>query len=296
MDLEILKKFYITVEEGSISAAAKRLNTSQSALSRAMNLFEYRLKTDLLIRDHRGIELTAKGEELFEYAKKMVHENELFVKGFLEDNNKIAGDLRVVAFAYVAIEWFIPIVDEFLELYPDINIKIHVDADNVNPINFDVGIGSFISNQPHLIQKELFPSQTYLFASSKYLEKYGVPQTPQELDQHRLITYKGQDSYSATRSINLLLNIGNAALSPPRKPYLEVDSLAGMINAVLKGYGIAELPNYPAILALDLEIILPTIKGPNIPLYYIFQENRKNSKKIQGLYKYLMEKIRDQKK
>ena len=63
----------------------------------------------------------------------------------------------------------------------------------------------------------------------------------------------------------------------------------GMINATLKGYGIAELPNYSKIMELDLERVLPDIQGDNIPLYFIYQENRKTSKKIQALYNYIME-------
>lgn len=290
MDLELLKKFYITVVEGSISAAAKRLNTSQSALSRAMNVFEYRLKTDLLIRDHRGIELTAKGEELFEYAKKMVRENEVFVKNFLEDNNKIAGDLSVVAFPYLGSEWLIPRVKDFLALYPEINLRIHLEPDNVIPFNYDVGVGGFIPNQPHLVQKELFPDRSQFFASKEYLKKYGIPQTPEELDNHRLITYKEQFSFVSYRSINLLFNVGNIPLMPPRKPYFVVDSLAGMINAVLQGYGIAELPTFSAIHYPELQLVLPEIKGKNLPIYFLYQENRKNSKKIQVLYNYLWEK------
>jgi len=227
---------------------------------------------------------------LFEHAKKIILENEIFLKSFLEDNNKIAGDLNIVAFPYIATEWFLPLINDFLELYPDINIKTHIDAENVNPINFDIGIGSFIPNQPHLIQRELFPVYNQFFASPKYLEKYGIPQTPKDLDNHRLITYKDKATDSSSRSINLLFNIGNPPSSSPRKPYLVVDSLAGMINAALQGYGIAELPNYSIILSLGLKIVLPKIKGKNIPLFYIYQKNRSHSKKIKLLYQYLWEK------
>jgi len=160
----------------------------------------------------------------------------------------------------------------------------------VNPFNFDVGIGGFIPNQPHLIQKELFPDYNQFFASEDYLKKYGMPQIPGDLDQHRLITYKGQNSYTSYRSINLLLNIGNASLKSPRKPYFEVDALSGMINAVLQGYGIAELPLFAAMHYPELRLVLPEIKGQNLPIYYIMQSNRKNSKKIQAFYRYLFEK------
>ena len=71
MDLELLKKFAIVVEEGSLTGAAEKLHTSQPAISRAMTLFEYRLKLTLLIRHRRGVELTADGERLYDFAKKI---------------------------------------------------------------------------------------------------------------------------------------------------------------------------------------------------------------------------------
>lgn len=290
MDLELLKKFYFVAEEGSISSAAKRLNTTQSSLSRSMAFFEYRLKTQLLIRTRRGIELTSQGETLYAYAKKVMRENELFVKSFLEDENKMAGDLRIVAFPYLGAEWLVPTVKDFLELYPEINLHIHIDPDDVNPVNFDVGIGSFIPDQPHLVQKELFPDYNQFFASKEYLEKFGTPQTAEDLDAHRLITYKPHETYSLHRSINLLFNVGRAPSISPRKPYFTVDSLSGMLNATLQGYGIAELPVFCALHNPELKVVLPEIKGRNLPLYYIFQEARKNSKKINMLYKYLVEK------
>lgn len=219
-----------------------------------------------------------------------MQENELFIKSFLEDESKMAGDLRIVAFPYLGAEWLIPAVKEFLELYPDINIHIHIDPDDVNPFNYDVGIGSFIPNQPHLIQKELFPDYNQFFASEEYLAKYGIPQIAEDLDNHRLITYKPQESHSPHRSINLLFTIGRKLTSPPREPYFTVDSLSGMLNAVLQGYGIAELPVLSTHHNPELKLILPKIKGRNLPTYYLFQETRKHSKKIQMLYKYLLGK------
>lgn len=294
MDLELLKKFAVVAEEGSLTAAAKRLNTSQSALSRAMDLFEYRLKTDLFVRHPRGVDLTTQGERLFEHAKKIILENEIFLKSFLEDENKISGDLNIVAFPYLGAEWLIPNLEGFLELYPEINIRIHLDPENVNPINFDVGIGSFIPNQPQLTQKELFPDYNQFFATEKYLNKYGIPLIPEDLDSHRLITYKDQETYTSHRSINLLFNTGKTPYSAPRKPYFVVDSLSGMLNAALQGYGIAELPTLSVTSHPELKIVLPKIKGKNLPVYFIFQTNRKNSKKIKTLYQYLVKKSEEE--
>lgn len=288
-DLELLKKFYVVAKMGTVTKAAKILNMSQSSLSRSIDLFEHNMKGKVFIRSKTGMILNAQGERIFAHADKYIPLHEAFFKGFFENENQISGEINIVAYPYIAADWLVDVLDNFKKDYPEVVIKIHVDPDNVNPINYDIGIGTYIPNQPHLIQKEIFPTHTYFFASPKYLEEYGRPLKPDDLMHHNLIIYGGQDSYSSNRSINLLLNIGCQAFTPPRKSSFEINSLTGMINAALKGYGIAELPNYSKIMGLDLERVLPDIQGDNIPLYFIYQENRKNSKKIQALYNYIME-------
>jgi DNA-binding transcriptional LysR family regulator len=79
-----------------------------------------------------------------------------------------------------------------------------------------------------------------------------------------------------------------SAWEPPRKSSIEIDSLQGMINSALAGYGITELPNYSVVLNSELKMVLPEIYGEDIIIYYIFMNNRKNSKKISKLYEFLI--------
>lgn len=292
MDLALLRKFYIVALEGNITNASKSLNMTQSSLSRAIHQFEHQMKAKLFIRTKNGVELTAQGERIFHHASIHIPEHDLFCKHFFENENQVEGDLNIIAYPYIGANLLPYLLQDFLELYPSITIKIHIDSDNINPINHDVAIGTFLPNLPNLIQKEIIPVHTYFFASKKYLNDYGTPSTPEDLNKHRLITYKDRYSYATNRSINLLLHIGNPPQNPPRKPYFEVDALNGMVNAALLGYGIAELPNYPTILTLDLERVLPDITGENIPLCIMYQKNRKNSKKIQVLTDYLTERLK----
>jgi DNA-binding transcriptional LysR family regulator len=156
-----------------------------------------------------------------------------------------------------------------------------------------VAIGSFIPNQSHLIQKKLFDVHTQFFASRDYLLKYGIPHRPEDLDHHRLITYRQASYYSSFRSTSLLINVGRSS-QYPRQSHFQVDSLHGMISATLNGYGISELPDFPSILNSGLQLVLPQIKGENIPLHYIFHKNRKNSQKIKVLYDFLMNELNSQ--
>jgi len=108
IDLNTLIQFYVVAEEKSFTKAARRLNTSQPSLSNKINDFEDRIKKRLFDRSHAGVSLTAQGEILFEYAKKIYNLNNVFSKSFLEDHTKIEGEISIVAFPYIGNTWLIP--------------------------------------------------------------------------------------------------------------------------------------------------------------------------------------------
>ena len=290
MDLELLKKFAIVAEEGSLTSAAKRLNSTQSALSRAMSLFEYRLKTNVFIRHSRGIELTTQGERLHAFAKKMIHEAEVFEKSFHEKIDEVEGDLVIMTTPHLGSEWLLPRLKKFSDDYPKIRIKLgfrqHKD---IVAEEADVVICSAILQAPHLVQEYLFSANIALFASKEYLEKYGIPQTVDDLDHHQLITYGG-NVYNPYGNNSWILNLGKKLNESPRKSFLEVDSLQGLIKSALLGMGIVEIPNDPSVLNFsELIRVLPRKRGPQLKIYYVFSQKRENSKKIKLLFNYLKE-------
>ena len=96
MDLSKLRLFYIVAQEGNLTRAASRLNISQPALSKALADFEDRLNVKVFYRVRHGMELTPQGERLYVYAKKVIQENEAFVRQFYDDQEIIEGDLKII--------------------------------------------------------------------------------------------------------------------------------------------------------------------------------------------------------
>lgn len=288
MDLELLKKFYIVAEERNITRAAKRLNTSHSALSRAMVLFEHYLKSDLLIRNRRGIELTSQAERLYIFAKQMVQEAESFEKYFHEKVDEVEGELKIMTSPHLGAEWLLPKLKKFTEDHPKVRIKLILRHNkDIVAAEADVVINSATPRSANLIHNHLFTSNIALFASKEYLEKFGTPQTVEELDCHRLITYGGNIYNPYGRNDSWVLNLGKQEGEPSRESFLEVDSLQGLVNSALLGFGIIEAPNDPSVLSSGLIRVLPKKRGPRFQAYYIFSNKREHSKKINLLFDYL---------
>ncbi|MBW8309361.1 MAG: LysR family transcriptional regulator [Candidatus Paracaedibacteraceae bacterium] len=289
IDLSKLRLFYEIAREGNMTKAAQRLNITQPAASKGLIALEERIQIQLFERVPNGMRLTSQGERLYIYAKKVLDDHEIFQREFLEKTEEISGEIDIIIYPYAGSEWLVPLLKDFLELNSNININIRTESENITPIYSDIAIGSFIPNKPDLIQKKLLDVYTQFYASKDYLKKFGNPQTIDDLDNHRIVTYKN-NYYSPSRSTNLLTTIGRLPNSR-RRTFFQIDSLHGMMNAALEGYGISELPNFPSIINSGLQLVLPEIKGENIPLHFIFQENRKKSKKIKILYNYLTRKI-----
>lgn len=288
IDLDLLKRFYVVAQHKNITKAAQELHMTQPALSRSLKNLEESAGEKLFARIATGMELNPKGEQLLAYAKNVLADLAKFERVFFDDENQISGDLKINVFPYIGAEMIIPLLKGFTDLHPHIRISIDsnpsADPKDMLPITHDVSICDFIQNQDHLIQKKLLTFHTHLFASPEYLEKNGIPQSFEDLHAHNVVFFKNHG-----------LNAAETNLYGQNRNFnsrIEHDSIRGIIHAALSGYGICELPDFSPILNSGLHLILPDIKGKEGEVFYVFNENRKKSRKINAFYEYIAENIK----
>lgn len=289
MDLELLKRFYITAREKSITKAARRICVAQSALTRSIQLFESQMNTTLFTRVPKGVQLTVDGERLYEFARILLLSIENFQRNFFEKIDEIEGEIRILTLPFMASEWLVPLTKEFLELYPKVKFKIITKTENLEYETIDVSIRPSFERCPYLTQDFLFNTPVSFYASQDYINKNGIPENLGDLAHHKLIAYKSR----------LCLPYECVNSTPvDEKPqsdetgdyYYEIDSLQGTMRAALEGLGIAALPSCyttvksSALVRLDLQV---PEKGPAI--YFIHSKDRR-SKKIRALLHFLKSK------
>lgn len=290
MDLVKLKIFHTVAKLGNLTKAADVLNTSQSSLSRSMKEFENQLKMKLFERHSRGLELTLEGEKIFQHATELMQENENFLKNFHSKDSEVKGELKIITTPHAGSTWLMNYLREYLELYPEINIRILCKTQNLNLQEAEIAICTYIPHHPNLIQHPLKAFPMGLWASPKYIEKYGMPKTIEDLDNHKILAYT-QNFTDPYGNFSWILSLG-AKPHHIRKPYLEINSLEGLINAALEGIGIAELSEeWPNVKESNLINLFPDLKGPIVELYYIYKENLKTIKRITSLKDFLSSKI-----
>lgn len=293
MDWDKLRVFHAVAEAGSFTHAGEVLNLSQSAVSRQISALEESLNLPLFHRHARGLILTEQGELLYKTARDVFSKLAMTEALLTESRERAQGPLKITTTVAFGSLWLTPRIKDFLDAYPDISVTMVLFDGELDLAmrEADVAIRMMPPRQPDLIQRHLLSMNYAVFASPAYLEKYGMPKSADDLDNHRIIVYGDDTRVSAPVSnVNWLLEAG-ASPDRPRKPVLEVNNIYGIYRAVKSGLGIAAMPEYLRGEAESLVHILPELKGPKVEAYFVYPEELRHSKRITVFRDFLLGKI-----
>jgi DNA-binding transcriptional LysR family regulator len=291
MDWDKLRVFHAVAEAGSFTHAGESLNLSQSAVSRQISALEESLHVPLFHRHARGLILTEQGELLYRTAREVFAKLSMTEAMLSESKEHPKGPLKVTTTVAFGSTWLTPRIKEFLNLYPDVQLTLLLD-DNELDLSMreaDIAIRMSAPRQPDLIQRHLMTVRTHLYAHKSYAEKRGLPQSVGELDGHSMIAYP-TEARAPVANINWLLHAGD----PPggeRTTILRVNSLYAIYRAVESGLGLASLPDYVVDNNPDIIRVLPDLSGPRIDAYFVYAEELRHSKRISVFRDFLVRKV-----
>ncbi|HUH76589.1 MAG TPA: LysR family transcriptional regulator [Devosia sp.] len=293
LDWDKLRIFHTAAESGSFTHAAEKLGMSQSAVSRQISALEDDLGFKLFIRHARGLVLTEVGEQLFRTAHRMHWELQQVETQMSESQDVPSGPLIVTTTVGIGSTWLSSRLDEFLKLYPLIQLEIRLNDSELDLAmrEADVAIRLHRPNQSEMIQRKLFTVHNYFYAAKSYIEEKGMPQSGEELDDHRIITF-GEPVPSYLGDINYLERMGRTD-SSPRRAALKVNSIYGMMQAARAGIGIAMLPAYVTERSDSLVHVLPEVELPSYEAYFVYPPALKNSKRVGVFRDFLVAKARE---
>jgi len=293
LDWDKLRIFHTAAESGSFTHAAEKLGMSQSAVSRQISALEDDLGLKLFIRHARGLVLTEVGEQLFRTAHRMHWELQQVETQMSESQDVPTGPLIVTTTVGIGSTWLSSRLDEFLKLYPLIQLEIRLnDAElDLAMREADVAIRLHRPNQSEMIQRKLFTVHNHFYAANTYIDENGMPHSPEDLDDHRIISF-GEPVPSYLGDINYLERMGRSD-SSPRRAALRVNAIYGMMQACRAGIGIAMLPDYVTEKEDGLVQILPEIELPAYEAYFVYPPALKNSKRVGVFRDFLVSKARE---
>jgi DNA-binding transcriptional LysR family regulator len=128
----------------------------------------------------------------------------------------------------------------------------------------------------------------HIYASTDYVKRFGEPKSVDDLDQHRLLSFGG-DQPPYLMSVHWLATIGREG-QPPRDYHMVVNNIPALRSAVETGAGIAVLPDYAVDGNTKLVQLLRDVETPSLDTYLVYAEEMRNVARVQAFRDFLVAK------
>lgn len=288
MEIEELRTFVEVADAGGVSPAARRLGVSKSIVSRRLARLEAELSVQLLARTTRGAAVTEAGATFREYAARVVADLDIARETILPAG-ELRGRLRVAAPLSFGPTHFAPVLAEMALRHPELHIHTSYTDRFVDLIaeGFDCAIRVGKLPDSNLIARRIGPIKAKYVASPDYIERYGSPETPEELVTHQAVM-QGTETWPAMNGDKVI------AMRPNGR--FKADNGVALVAAAVAGVGIAALPIDLIQEHLDSGALVPVMTRYPIPehgIYVVRPPGQHPARKIRVLTEMLIECFED---
>lgn len=287
-----LTVFHAIAAEGSITGAARRLEMGVPAISKSLKGLEARAGLPLFHRTTRKLEITEAGQMLRERTQDAVRQLDYAFESVRDLGQTPSGNVRITT-ARFAYQWVLrPVLAGFYHAYPHIQLEISISDGTIDMIaqGFDLGIRFGDRLEEGMVARRLMPAvREGLYVSSAYVERHGMPSTPQDLRSHHLIGYR---FITANRMLPLILDQEGDDLAVDMPSCIVTNDIEVIADATRQGLGIGRLFEPIHETLPDREAFLPVLERywrtyPQLYLY--FPKNSQRAKRIRAVIDYLVE-------
>ena len=232
-DIANLSYFLAIARHRNFRRAAVELGVSASALSHSLRGLEERLDVRLLNRTNRSVTLTAAGEALLAEIADPFERIDAAVDTLNRFRGSPVGRIRLNVPDQAAIHLLAPVMPVFLDRYPDVEIDLCVNNSIVDIVNqgFDAGIRFGGTVPADMIAQRLTRDLRWVVAGSPaYLQRFGIPQHPSDLQDHRCVQIRlgderiyswefdrGEESLAVTVPGRISMNDSETAVALARR-------------------------------------------------------------------------------
>ncbi|MBS0536811.1 MAG: LysR family transcriptional regulator [Proteobacteria bacterium] len=291
--LASLRAFVNVVELKSFAEAGRKLRLSRSAVSKYVGELERDLGVQLLNRTTRQASPTETGQAYYERALSVLADLDAADQAATQAQSTPRGLLRVNAPMSFGTIKLGPVLADFMDVYPDLQIQLVLSDEQVDPVQdgLDVTLRIAELEPSSLIARKLIDIDRVVCASPGYFKKHGTPKQPADLRQHECLTY---GFLSTGNQWKLTGRDGEDHWIAP-KWSLCANNAEVLRDAAVKGRGIAVLPVFLAETELKsgaLVTVLDDYKPPQLTLYAVYPPTRHLSLKVRLFIDFLVDRMR----
>ena len=286
--------FVQVVDSGSFTTAAERLKLSKSVVSKYVTRLENRLGARLLNRTTRRISLTEVGRAFYTRSQQGLQVLEEANAEVLRLQGAPRGVLRINTPMSFGILHIAPALADFLALYPELSVDMNLDDRKVDLIEEGFDLAVRISDLPDssLVARRLASCRHVVCAAPEYLQRHGIPQTPNDLREHNTLTYQYHEFQNEWR----FLSPEGKYISAPVSGSIQMNNSLALREVLLQGIGISLIPTFIVgsdIRAGRLQPLLSHYQTLEFSIYIIYPQRRHLSPKVRAFIDFMVERISD---
>lgn len=279
--LQTLEVFVAVAEAESFAGGARAMGISAPSATRGVNELEDRLGARLFTRTTRVVRLTDVGRAYLEEVRGILADLDAANDTASGAAGRPKGMLRLTAPVEFGRIHVAPIVAEYLDLYPDVTASLlMVDrVVNLAEEGQDIGVRIGPLTAPGLMATRVGRVRRVVCGAPAYFEKYGMPQTPADLAQHKIIA-------AASVTPNSEWRFGKAQDQVIKvTPRLFCSSIAATTSLARQGWGLTRVLSYqvgPDLQSGALQTVLEDYEPDHLPIHLIHYEGRRASVKLRS--------------
>jgi len=287
--LTAMKIYCSVVENDSLAAAARSLSVSPSVVSKQLSALEDRLGVRLLNRTTRRVSVTEVGSAYYERCKRIIADVDEAEIAVSRSHTEPRGLLKITAPSTFAHRHVTPHLPRFLDRNPEVEIQVHVNDRIVDLVDEGIDLAIRIAQlkDSSLIARRLAPNHRSIVATPEYLKTWGMPESPEDLLEHALITMQPGNPINDWHFL-----VDGQEKTIRVKGAISVNNGDAALSTVLAGGGLAMLTSFMTGEYMQDGRLLPVLDeyvSEDVPIYAVYPSSRHLSPKVRAFVDYLVE-------
>lgn len=282
LDWDDLKLFLRAVRSKSVTGASRLLGISHSTVSRRLSKLEYAVGAALFERSRDGLILTNTGMIVLRRAEEI----ELGVNSLRADmsgRSEVSGTVRLATMEGIASLYLSSRLNTLRKRFPDLHLELITSPQTVRVARreADLFLSFFKPQGTALVSECIGGFATRLYASSSYLEKFGIPEGKGDLENHQFVGYIEElVQVEAVRWLEEFVTTPNLVFTS--------NSMIAQMFAASGGVGIVALPEFALQIGIGLLNVLPELRGHR-DLWLSVHQDMANRSRIRAVSRFLKE-------
>lgn len=288
-----ISEFTAVAESSNFTQAAKKLLISTAQVSRQVSELEKRLNTKLFYRTTRKVTLTEEGKLFYQQCRQILDSLDNAERSLTNLQSTPQGKIKISAPVTYGERHIIPLINQFLTRYPQIEIQVQLSNQRIDLIEegYDLAIRLGQLDDSSLIAKRISSRQHFVCASPSYIERHGAPASILELKHHNCLLGSADFwTFSDKNSDNQQISNKNVRVNGR----LRCNSGLGLVDAALNGIGIVQLPDYylqQYVKEGRLNVLLSEFQREEEGIWALYPQSKYLAHKVRLLIDFLSENL-----